>query len=136
MAGLSLAGCSHNSSHRVAPLPVATTQRPAPTTTAAVTTTPSTIVTGPQAAFVFRPLDVAGIATYSALASGAVQLAAVYSTQAALVDPSLVVLADDKSLQPAQNLVPIGRAAAIPAPAQAVLDAVSAKLTTEQLRIL
>jgi osmoprotectant transport system substrate-binding protein len=85
---------------------------------------------------VFRSLDAAGIATYSALLTGEIQLASVYSTQAALVDPTLVVLDDDKALQPAQNLLPIGRASAIAPSAQAVLDAVSSKLTTAELRAL
>jgi osmoprotectant transport system substrate-binding protein len=135
MAALLLAACSHGSSRKVSPTTPAPTSAPPPTTVPATTTT-TPVVTGPQTPFVFRPLDAAGIATYSALLKGEIQLAAVYSTQAALVDPSLVVLEDDKGLQPAQNLVPIGRTVIFSPPVRSVLNVISHALDDEELRKL
>jgi glycine betaine/choline ABC-type transport system substrate-binding protein len=130
-----LSACSHSSPRaEVAPTTVAVLTTVAPTSTVAPTT--SSVVSGPQTPFPFRSLDAAGIATYSALLKGDVQLAAVYSTQAALVDPTLVVLDDDKALQPAQNLLPIARTSAVGEPARAVLDSVSVKLTNAEMRTL
>jgi osmoprotectant transport system substrate-binding protein len=43
------------------------------------------------------------------------------------------VLEEDKPLQPAQNIVPIGRKDAMTDQVRQALDAISAKITTEEL---
>ena len=44
-----------------------------------------------------------------------------------------MVLEEDKPLQPAQNIVPIGRKDAMTDQVKQALDAISAKITTEEL---
>lgn len=72
-----------------------------------------------------------------ALELGAIDVAELCSTQPAISQFGFVVLEDDKGTQPAENLAPIVRddyLAKVDAAAfAALLDAVSAKLTTEEL---
>ena len=72
-----------------------------------------------------------------ALNGGAVDVAELCSTQPAISQFGFVVLEDDKGTQPAENLAPIVRddylAKVDKAAFAALLDAVSAKLTTEEL---
>ncbi len=75
----------------------------------------------------------------TALNDGAIDVAQVCTTQPEIASMNLVLLEDDKSLQPAQNLVPIASAAlaeAAPADFGDTLNAVQAKLTTEALTAL
>ena len=82
----------------------------------------------------FRPLDVAGPLTVSALKSGKVDCANLFSTQSAIPANGFVSLQDPKRLVPAEAVVPlIAKSAATPEATQA-LDAVSQKLTTENLK--
>jgi osmoprotectant transport system substrate-binding protein len=81
----------------------------------------------------FRPLDVAGPLTVSALKSGKVDCANLFSTQSAIAVNGFVSLADPKQLIASQAVVPlVAEDAATPA-TKAALDAVSAKLTTSEL---
>lgn len=72
-----------------------------------------------------------------ALNGGAVDVAELCSTQPAISQFGFVVLEDDKGTQPAENLAPIVRddylAKVDKTAFAALLDAVSAKLTTEEL---
>jgi osmoprotectant transport system substrate-binding protein len=82
----------------------------------------------------FKPLDAGGPLTFSALKKGSVQVARVFSTQGRIATDNLVVLQEDKLLEPAQNLVPIGRKDALDDNTVVnALDGLSAKLTTEEL---
>ena len=81
----------------------------------------------------FRPLDVAGPLTVSALKAGKVDCANLFSTQSAISVNGFVSLADPKGLIASQAVVPlIDKQAATPATA-AALDRVSARLTTREL---
>ncbi|RIX99695.1 ABC transporter substrate-binding protein [Aureimonas flava] len=81
----------------------------------------------------FKPLDVGGPLTVSALANGQVQAADLFSTDPAIAANDFVTLVDDKNLFAAQNIVPIMASAKESETATQVLDAVSAELTTEDL---
>jgi osmoprotectant transport system substrate-binding protein len=80
----------------------------------------------------FRPLDVAGPLTVSALKSGKVDCANLFSTQSAIAVNGFVSLEDPKELITSQAIVPLIAKAARPATA-AVLDRISSKLTTREL---
>ncbi|MEX1278558.1 MAG: glycine betaine ABC transporter substrate-binding protein, partial [Chloroflexota bacterium] len=71
-----------------------------------------------------------------ALNAGAIGVARVCTTQAQIAQYNLVVLVDDRGLNPAQNLAPVVTeelAAAGGDLLESTLDAVSAELTTDQL---
>jgi osmoprotectant transport system substrate-binding protein len=81
----------------------------------------------------FRPLDVAGSLTVSALKGGKVDCANLFSTQSAIPANGFISLDDPKGLAQSEAVVPlIAKTAATPA-VSTVLDAVSAKLTTDKL---
>jgi osmoprotectant transport system substrate-binding protein len=82
----------------------------------------------------FRPLDVAGPLTVSALKSGKVDCANLFSTQSAIPQNGFISLEDPKGLVESEAVVPlIAKDAATPDATQ-VLNDVSAKLTTENLK--
>ncbi len=82
----------------------------------------------------FRALK--GQALIQALKNGQVDVANVFTTDPAIQANGFVALQDDKKLFGSQNIVPlIAKKAATPAVTQA-LNAVSAKLTTENLRAM
>jgi osmoprotectant transport system substrate-binding protein len=82
----------------------------------------------------FRPLDVAGPLTVSALKAGKVDCANLFSTQSAIPQNGFISLEDPKGLVESEAVVPlIAKTAATP-DATKVLDAVSAKLTTANLK--
>jgi osmoprotectant transport system substrate-binding protein len=87
----------------------------------------------------FVALDTAGPLTHAALADGSVDVALLFTTDPGLATADLVALADDRALQPAENVTPLVRTGVLdragPAFARTV-DAVSAQLTTEALRSL
>ena len=72
-----------------------------------------------------------------ALQGKAIDIAELCSTQPAIAQFGFVLLDDDKKTQPAENIAPLVRndyLAKVDATAfQALLDAVSAKMTTEEL---
>lgn len=81
----------------------------------------------------FRPLDSGGPRTIEALKAGDVDVGLVFTSSAAVADPGLVVLEDDKKLQTADNLVPAIRADVVDDNIREILDKVSAALTTADL---
>jgi osmoprotectant transport system substrate-binding protein len=87
----------------------------------------------------FVPLDAGGPLTRQALAAGDIGVALLFTTDPAIAGQHLVVLADDRGLQPAENVVPVLRrsvAARYGADVLAALDAVSARLSTAALAAL
>ncbi|WP_411913978.1 ABC transporter substrate-binding protein [Acidipropionibacterium timonense] len=76
--------------------------------------------------------DSSGPLTIKALTSGSVDLVDLYTTTPAIKENGLVVLKDPKHLIVPQNVVPL-MTSAVDAKARQVLDAVSAKLTTDDL---
>jgi osmoprotectant transport system substrate-binding protein len=62
-----------------------------------------------------------------------VQAANLYTTDPAIIEDKLVVLEDPKNLFSSQNVTPLVYKKAVDAKAREALNAVSAKLTTEDL---
>jgi osmoprotectant transport system substrate-binding protein len=85
----------------------------------------------------FVPLDAGGPLTVAALESGQVDVALMFTTDGRIAADSLVLLKDDRRLQPAENVTPVVRRDALerfgPDLSESV-DAVSAELTTRELR--
>jgi osmoprotectant transport system substrate-binding protein len=87
----------------------------------------------------FVPLDADGPLTRQALAAGDVGVALLFTTDPAIAAQHLVVLADNRGLQPAENVVPVLRQATAErygAGLIVALNAVSARLTTAGLLAL
>lgn len=82
----------------------------------------------------FRSLDAGGPLTQSALASGAIDVARMFTTQGVIADRGWVLLADNKNLVPAQNILPVAREAALTPTIRKALNAISAALTTAGLQ--
>lgn len=86
----------------------------------------------------FRPLDASGPRTVGALESADIDVGVVFTTDPTLggTEPKLVMLADDRSLQPPENVVPVVRSAVVRRLGPkfvARLDGVSRQLTTSDL---
>jgi osmoprotectant transport system substrate-binding protein len=81
----------------------------------------------------FVPLDESGPVTLSALTSGKVQAADVFTTTPQIISDKLVPLADPKFLFAAQNVVPLVYKPALTPVIAGVLNSISAKLTTNAL---
>ena len=82
------------------------------------------------------PLDSGGPLTVGALRAGEVDVALLFTSDGHLGSPDLVLLHDDKALQPAENVVPVVRQDVVDrygAALTARLDLVSAALSTEDL---
>ncbi len=84
----------------------------------------------------FVSLDTGGPLTVQALAQNVIQLGLVLSTSGLVAANDLAILTDDKRLQPADNIVPIVNTLALTPQITTLLDAVSAKLKTEDLQTL
>jgi len=87
----------------------------------------------------FLPLDAGGARTRSALRDGYVDVAVLFTTDPVIVDEGWVELEDDRGLQPAENVTPIVRREVVERWGDTLvgaLDAVSRRLTTEELRTL
>ena len=80
----------------------------------------------------FRPLK-PGQATNGALKNGQIDVANIFSTDPAIIENDFVVLDDTKKLFGSQNVVPLVRTDAEDKVSKS-LDAVSSKLTTEQVQ--
>ncbi len=80
----------------------------------------------------FKPLDVGGPLTVKALKGGQIDVGLLFSTSSAIVANDFVVLEDDKSLQTAENIVPLVSEEVDDTAAEA-LDQVSAALTTDNI---
>jgi osmoprotectant transport system substrate-binding protein len=84
----------------------------------------------------FKPLDAGGPLTVAALEGNQVDVGVIFTTDAVIAARGFVLLADDKRLQLADNVVPLVRAdylSKAPADFKTQVNAVSAKLTTEGL---
>ena len=87
----------------------------------------------------FVPLDAGGPLTLQALEAGYIGVALLFTTNPSIAARHLVVLADDRGLQPAENITPLVRRNAIARYGPrllAVLNRVSAVLDTSRLRDL
>jgi osmoprotectant transport system substrate-binding protein len=85
----------------------------------------------------FLPLDASGPLTVEGLATGQIDVAVLFTTDGNIPAKGFVVLEDDLGLQPAENVTPVVREEVLARygqPFTDVVDAVSAKLTTEGLR--
>lgn len=81
----------------------------------------------------FVTLDAGGPLTMTALTSGQVQAGDIFSTDPGITAHQLVVLTDDKSLFAAESVVPVITTAKSSDTIKRTLNAISAKLTTEDL---
>jgi osmoprotectant transport system substrate-binding protein len=81
----------------------------------------------------FRPLDAGGPLTQTALDSGDIDVALMFSSQGVIAENDWVALEDDRGLQPAENLVPVIRTEVLTPEIEQLLAGVSAALTTEEL---
>ena len=84
----------------------------------------------------FEPLDVGGPQTVSALKSNEVQIGLLFSTDPSIEENGFVPLVDDRHLQNAENLTPVIRSEKLNPEARRVLDEVSARLSSDDLRML
>ncbi|MFC9972264.1 ABC transporter substrate-binding protein [Spirillospora sp. NPDC127200] len=80
----------------------------------------------------FKSLDTGPI-TLSNLTKGQIQAANLFTTNPAIAKNKLVALEDPKNVFGAQNVLPLVNKAKVDADARAALNAVSAKLTTQDL---
>lgn len=81
----------------------------------------------------FVSLDAGGPLTLTALLNGQIQVADLFGTDPAFEEHGLVALQDDKSLFAAENVTPIIAESKSTSTIETTLNAVSAKLTTEDL---
>jgi osmoprotectant transport system substrate-binding protein len=87
----------------------------------------------------FVTLDAGGPLTVSALRAGTVDVALLFTTDAAIQENDFVLLEDDRGLQPAENVTPVVRDEVIKRHGDrfvGVVDAVSRLITTAELRAL
>ena len=78
-------------------------------------------------------LDSGGPFTHEALERGDIDVGLVFTSDGAVAARGFVLLEDDKNLQPVENIVPAIRTDAVTPEAEALLNAISAALTTEEL---
>jgi osmoprotectant transport system substrate-binding protein len=87
----------------------------------------------------FAPTDAGGPLTVQALASGQIGVGLLFTTNPAIPRQKLVILTDNRALQPAENITPVVRRATVDRYGPRLLtalNAVSARLTTPELRTL
>jgi osmoprotectant transport system substrate-binding protein len=84
----------------------------------------------------FKALDAGGPLTINAIADGSVGIGLVFSSDGVVASKNLVVLADDKHLQNADNVLPLVRTSAASLDLRAALDKVDQALTTDELKQL
>ena len=87
----------------------------------------------------FVSLDAGGAVTHQALASGGIDVALLFTTDPALDGAELVELADDRDLQPSENVVPLVHEDVVDQWGDelvARIDETSTRLTTAALRQL
>jgi osmoprotectant transport system substrate-binding protein len=101
-------------------------------TSGSASSTGSTASAG-TATFAFKPLDTGGPITKAALDKGDVDVALLFSSDADIAAKGWVSLEDDKHLQQIENLTPAIRTDKKTPAIAAALEAVSAKLTTDEL---
>jgi osmoprotectant transport system substrate-binding protein len=81
----------------------------------------------------FVPLDAGGPQTVAALNSDEVQIGLLFSTDPSISQNGFVPLVDDKLLQNAENITPVIRSEKLNPEVRRLLDAVSARLSTETM---
>jgi osmoprotectant transport system substrate-binding protein len=81
----------------------------------------------------FEPIGVCDAATAQALEAGRIDVAMLCSTQAIIVEKGWVILEDDKDLQQADNIAPVIRTDVVNQEITNLLNAVSAKLNTQNI---
>ncbi|MET0700250.1 MAG: ABC transporter substrate-binding protein [Mycobacterium sp.] len=81
----------------------------------------------------FVTLDAGGTLTMTALTNGQIQAGDIFSTDPGIVTNNLVALEDDKNLFASENVVPVIKTAKETDAITKTLNAVSAKLTTDDL---
>lgn len=81
----------------------------------------------------FEPLDIGGPQTIAALKANEVQVGLLFSTDPSIEQNGFVPLIDDKHLQNAENITPVIRSDKLNAEVRRSLDAVSARLSTENV---
>lgn len=81
----------------------------------------------------FKKLDAGGPLTQNALKNGQIDAGDVFTTDPLIAKNQWVALADPKNLYTAQNVVPLINSAKASETVKSTLDAVSAKLTTDDL---
>ena len=87
----------------------------------------------------FQPLDAGGPLTLGALLAGDVDVALLFETDPDIEGHDLVVLRDDRLLQPAENVVPVLRTTIVDEHGDGVietLDDVSEEITSDELQEL
>ena len=87
----------------------------------------------------FLPLDAGGPITAEAVARGTVDVGVLFTSDGSLAAPDLVLLRDDRRLQPAENVTPLVHDDAVSRFGPSLTDAlkaVSTELTTTELREL
>jgi osmoprotectant transport system substrate-binding protein len=84
----------------------------------------------------FEPLDAGGPQTVAALKTNDVQVGLLFSTDPSIRANGLVPLVDDKHLQDAENITPVIRTEKLNDEIGDLLDAVSARLTTDNVTTL
>jgi osmoprotectant transport system substrate-binding protein len=87
----------------------------------------------------FDALDAAGDYTVNALSAGRIDVGVLFSTDGRIGAHQFFVLADDRGLQPAENVTPLVRSATVRtlgAGFVSIVDQVSAQLTTGELRAM
>jgi osmoprotectant transport system substrate-binding protein len=81
----------------------------------------------------FTPLDAGGPLTVDALKADEVQIGLLFSTDPSIGQNGFVPLVDDRHLQDAENITPLIRSEKLNGEVRALLDAVSARLSTEKV---
>ena len=81
----------------------------------------------------FEPLDVGGPQTIAALKADEVQIGLLFSTDPSVRENGFVPLVDDKHLQNAENITPVIRSDKLNDEVRRLLDAVSARLSTQNV---
>lgn len=99
------------------------------------TTTDTTAADGAKGgqSLVFRSLDSGGPQTVAALKKNSIDLALLFTFSPAIAENNWVTLQDDKHLQAADNFIPLIRTDKATDDVKAVVEAVDAKLTHEDL---
>jgi osmoprotectant transport system substrate-binding protein len=81
-----------------------------------------------------KTTDFGGPITVHALTAGTIQIGELFSTS--IYNPDFVVLEDDKHLENADNIVPVIRKQVDTPQIDSILNAISAKLTTDEMNAL
>jgi osmoprotectant transport system substrate-binding protein len=81
----------------------------------------------------FTPLDAGGPLTVDALRRDAVQIGLLFSTDPSIEQNGFVPLVDDRHLQDAENITPVIRSEKLNDEVRSLLDAVSARLSSEEM---